>query len=87
MSETAEDLELISVTDVEYVKVDTMDLEFSNGRKKRIDFLPLLKGKMYEPLKDLHNFIQFGLTPWTLEWYNGADFAPDYLYKHGIDIP
>ncbi len=77
-------MELLSVTDVEYIKDYTMDLEFSNGEKRRIDFLPLLKGKMYEPLKDLDNFVQFGLTDWTLEWYNGADFAPDYLYLHGI---
>ncbi len=81
-----EDLDLIRVTDVEYIKDYTMDLEFSNGKKKRVDFLPLLKGKMFEPLKDLANFIQFGLTHWTLEWYNGADFAPDYLYRHGTDI-
>ncbi len=81
-----EDLDLIRVIDVEYIKDYTMDLEFSNGKKKRIDFLPLLKGKMFEPLKDLTNFIQFGLTHWTLEWYNGADFAPDYLYQQGIDI-
>ena len=74
-----ENLDLISVVDVEYVKDYTMDLEFSNGKRKRIDFLPLLKGKLFEPLKDLHNFIQFGLTDWTLEWYNGADFAPEYL--------
>ena len=81
-----ENLDLISVVDVEYVKDYTMDLEFSNGKRKRIDFLPLLKGKLFEPLKDLHNFIQFGLTDWTLEWYNGANFAPDYLYRHGVDI-
>ena len=48
-----------------------------------IDFLPLLKGAIYEPLKNRDNFIQFGLTDWTLEWYNGADFAPEYLYKMG----
>jgi hypothetical protein len=26
----------------------------------------------------------FGLTDWTLEWYNGAVFAPEYLYENGI---
>ena len=79
-----EDIDLIRVTDVEYIKDYTMNLEFSNGKKKRIDFLPLLKGKML--LKDLSKFVQFGLTHWTIEWYNGADFAPDYLYRHGVDV-
>jgi len=81
-----EDLDLIRVTDVEYVKDYTMNLRFSNGKTRVVDFLPLLKGEMFEPLKDLDNFIQFGLTHWTLEWYNGADFAPDYLYRNGKDV-
>lgn len=82
----AEDLDLIRVVGVEYLKDYTMDLEFSNGKTRRVNFLPLLKGKMFEPLRDPNNFIQFGLTHWTLEWYNGADFAPDYLYRNGVEV-
>lgn len=80
-----EDIDLIRITGVEYVKDYTMRLEFSNGKVKLVDFLPLLKGILFEPLKDLRNFVQFGLTHWTLEWYNGADFAPDYLYRNGVE--
>lgn len=80
-----EDIDLIRVTGVEYVKDYTMRLEFSNGKLKLVNFLPLLKGKLFEPLKDLRNFVQFGLTHWTLEWNNGADFAPDYLYRNGVE--
>ena len=57
-----EDIDLIRVTGVEYVKDYTMRLEFSNGKVKLVNFLPLLKGKLFEPLKDLRNFVQFGLT-------------------------
>ena len=71
-----EDIDLIRVTGVEYVKGYTMRLEFSNGKVKLVNFLPL---------KDLRNFVQFGLTHWALEWYNGADFAPDYLYRNGVE--
>ncbi|MDR2836160.1 MAG: DUF2442 domain-containing protein [Bacteroidales bacterium] len=46
-----------------------------------IDFFPLLKGKLFEPLKEKDNFIQFALTDWTLEWYNGAEFSPEFLYS------
>jgi hypothetical protein len=76
-----EDILLIRVVDVEYIKDYTMRLEFSDVTVKTIDFLPLLKGKLFEPLKEKENFIQFALTPWTLEWYNGADFAPEFLYS------
>ena len=66
-----EDIDLIRVTGVEYVKGYTMRLEFSNGKVKLVNFL--------------RNFVQFGLTHWALEWYNGADFAPDYLYRNGVE--
>lgn len=78
-----EELENIHITDVEYMHDYTMNLEFSNGERRIVDFEPLLTGKLREPLRDLNNFIQFGLTEWTLEWYNGVDFAPDFLYKLG----
>ena len=77
-------IDLLRVVDVEYIKDFTMRLEFNDGKRKTIDFLPLLEGKMYEPLRDKDNFVQFGLTDWTLEWYNGVDFAPEYLYKVGV---
>jgi hypothetical protein len=75
-----EELSVIRVVDVDYIKDYTMRLEFSDGTEKVIDFFPLLKGKMFEPLKDKSKFIQFGLTSWTIEWFNGADMAPEYLY-------
>jgi hypothetical protein len=74
------DISLIRVLDVEYLHDYTMRLEFSNGLQKQIDFYPLLKGKLFEPLKDKNNFIQFGLNHWTIEWVNGADLAPEFLY-------
>ena len=80
------DLDLIRVVDVDYVKDYTMDLKFSNGETRRVDFLPLLKGNKREELKNLNNFIQFDLTHWTLEWYNGVYFAPNFLYEHGKKV-
>ena len=78
------DIDLLRVVDVEYIEDFTMRIEFSDGKIKTIDFFPLLNGKIFEPLKKRENFIQFGLTDWTLEWYNGADFAPEFLYEVGI---
>lgn len=78
-----EDLDLITVKDVEYHHDYTLLLTFSNGHRRIVDFLPLLSKKIHEPLREHKNFIQFALTEWTLEWYNGVDFAPDYLYRNG----
>ena len=80
------DVDLIRVVDVNYIKNYTMDMKFSNGETRRVDFLPLLIGAKREELKDMNNFILFGLNHWALEWYNGLDFAPDYLYKQGTVV-
>ena len=84
------DLDMIRIVDVDYIENYTLLLTFSNGERRVVDCLPLLKTKMHEPLKNMDNFIQFGLTHWTLQWYNGVDFAPDYLYEHSVpayDVP
>ena len=80
------DTDLIRVVNVDYIKDYTMDLRFSNGEKKRVDFFPLLKSGKKQELLNKDNFIQFGLNPWTLEWYNGVDFAPDFLYQQGVSV-
>lgn len=80
------DTDLIRVVNVDYVKDYTMDLRFSNGEKKRVDFFPLLKSGKKQELLNKNNFIQFGLNHWTLEWYNGVDFAPDFLYQQGVSV-
>ena len=74
------------VTDDEYLHDYTMLLVFNKGGKRIVDFEPLMRGKhFFEELLDPKKFIQFGLTGDTLEWYNGVDFDPDYLYEHGTE--
>lgn len=73
------DVDLIRVVDVDYIKDYIMDLKFSNGEIRRVNFLPLLNGNRKEELRDKSKFVQFGLNHWTLEWYNGIDFAPDFF--------
>ncbi|PSR05108.1 MAG: hypothetical protein BRD50_01835 [Bacteroidetes bacterium SW_11_45_7] len=40
-----------------------------------------LWGEVFEPLKDKEVFQNFHLNPWTIEWENGADFAPEFLHE------
>lgn len=78
------DTDLIRVVNVDYIKDYIVDLKYSNGEKKRVDFFPLLKSGKKQELLNKNNFILFGLNHWTLEWYNGVDFAPDFLYQQGV---
>jgi hypothetical protein len=59
-------------------------LEFNYGVTKIVDLQNELNGKSFEPLKDKQNFKKFVIKFNTIEWYNGADFAPEYLYQIGV---
>lgn len=73
------------VTDVEYINDFTMKLEFNHEEWRLVDFEPLMRGHhFFEELLVHEKFIQFYLTMQTLEWYNGVDFDPEYLYEHSV---
>lgn len=63
-------------------------LEFSDGIIKRVDLNSELYGEIFEPLIDPELFIQARVNPetGTVEWPNGADFAPEFLYDIGKEI-
>ena len=73
---------------IEVVKAEYMDgyrllLLFSNSERRIVDLSNSLKGAVYAPLKDIDYFKRFSIKFNTVEWENGADFAPEYLYDIG----
>ena len=77
---------MLKVTDVDYVKEYKMILTFNDGKRKLVDLEPHFVGEVFGELRDLDKFVQYGLTPVTLEWCNGADLAPEFLYDIGESI-
>jgi hypothetical protein len=73
--------EMLWVTKAEYADEYKLLLTFNNNVTKLVDLKNSLYGEVFEPLKDIEKFIQFELSVWTVEWYNGADFAPEYLFE------
>jgi hypothetical protein len=69
----------LHVTDAEYLDAYRLRLRFSNGVEGSVDLQPELYGEVFEPLLDRQLFQQVFLTSRTLEWPNGADFAPEFL--------
>lgn len=74
---------MLKVKDVDYLDNYRLALVFSDGVTKVVDLEPYLKGEVFGPLRDKSLFIQYGLTPTTIEWANGADLAPEFLYRIG----
>lgn len=60
----------------------TLRVRFEDGSEQTIDFLPVLAGELYGPLRDLELFNQVLVDPEakTLVWPNGADFDPATLH-------
>ncbi|SRR6266446_3818407 len=63
----------------------SLNVTFKDGTRKQVDILPLLKGPVFEPLRDPVFFARVLLDPvaGTVVWPNGADIAPEALY----DLP
>ena len=74
---------MLRVVDVDYIKDYKLLITFNNGSKKEVDLKPYLTGEVFGELLDKNKFIQYGLTPVTIEWANGADLAPEFLYEIG----
>lgn len=74
---------MLRVVDVDYISDYTLRVKFSDGVVKVVDLKPYLTGEVFGELLDKVKFIQYGLTPVTIEWANGADLAPEFLYEIG----
>ena len=73
----------IEVIKAEYIDGYKLLLQFNNGEKRIVDLSNSLKGTVFTPLKDINYFKKFSIKFNTVEWDNGADFAPEYLYEIG----
>lgn len=60
----------------------TLHVLFDNGRSGEIDLSARLFGPVFEPLRDLLVFAQVRVDEYGgLCWPNGADLAPEALYR------
>lgn len=61
-----------------------ISLTFRDGTSGIVDFEPLLRGPLFEPLRVLSRFQTFRIDRelGTVGWPNGADISPVYLYEY-----
>ena len=78
----------LHVVHVAYLEDFKLRLEFNDGTVKDVNVKEELYGEVFEPLNDLDFFRKVSVNPDTntIEWPNGADFAPEFLYETGIEV-
>lgn len=79
----------LNIEKLEYLEAYKLRLTFNNQVTQVVDLSKEIYGEIFEPLKDIDYFQQVFLNPETktIEWPNGADFAPEFLYELGQAIP
>ena len=70
------------VTAFSIVGPHELEITFEDSLVRRVNFLPVLEGELFGPLKDLEVFnqVQLDSEGYTLVWPNGADFSPATLH-------
>ena len=73
----------LEVLEAKYIENYIINITFNNGETKIVDLSNQLFGKVFDPLKNEDYFKTFKIKYNTIEWDNGADFAPEFLYEIG----
>jgi hypothetical protein len=75
----------LEVSKAVYLDNYNIALTFNNGETKIVDLKNELNGEVYKPLREVEYFKNFQVKYNTIEWANGADYAPEYLYQIGVN--
>jgi len=72
----------LHVTSAKYLDDYKVKVSFNNGREGIADLSSVLKGKVFESLKDKTEFSRLVLDKEldTIVWSNGADLAPEFIF-------
>jgi len=72
---------MIDLIEARYVAGYTVWIRSEDGTMGEVDLSNAMIGPLFEPLHDRNYFKRFFLNrdTGTIEWPNGADFAPEFL--------
>ena len=71
----------IEITKAEYLEGYNLRIHFNNGEIRIADLEASLEGPICDSLKNIEEFRRFSIPYNTIQWENGADFAPEFLYE------
>ncbi|RKZ40955.1 MAG: DUF2442 domain-containing protein [Gammaproteobacteria bacterium] len=72
----------LHIIEAKYLSDYKIEVLFNNGQKGVADLSRILKGKIFESLKEKTVFAQLKIDKEleTIVWQNGADLAPEFIY-------
>lgn len=73
---------LLWITEASYVADYKIEILFNTNECGIIDLEKHLEKKIFKPLVNKDFFRKFKVNNWTIEWENGADFSPEFLYNN-----
>lgn len=76
---------LLQAQKVRYPGAYRLRIFFNNQTVKDVNLQDELDGEIFEPLQASETFRQVAVNPDTntIEWPNGVDFAPEFLFEIG----
>ncbi len=77
---------MIKVTEAKANDDFSLDLKFSDGKRKRFDVKPYLDYEVFKPLKDLNYFKRIKIAFGTVQWTDEQDISPETLYLESKEI-
>ncbi len=80
-------MKLHEVIKAKYLGDYRLSLTFDNRKKGEVDLKDRLWGEVFLPLKNKEYFKKFKVDSdlGTISWPNGADIAPETLYRDAIE--
>lgn len=75
---------LLSVKDVQATDDHKLILTFENSEKRCLDVSQFFGFGRFAELKDINEFKKVRVTFDTVEWENGLDLDPEFLYEKSV---
>ncbi len=75
------------ITEVQATDDHRLILKFDNNERRLFDLSPYLSIGRFAELRDINVFKQIGISFDTVEWKNGLDIDPEFLYAKSETIP